>query len=154
MKRIFVLLLLAVSFATYVSAQDIYNEVKSMRENYKATANDKSKPLEERKLATFKFDAIWYMESRANEETEAELGLQVASMIDFVNLFSKQVKDAKNDKARQLVIQKFKNASLENARYNDTDKELIYAYVDNQDFLTRFSLDTDWVKALAAVMEK
>ncbi len=154
MKRIFILLLLATAFATSSMAQDIYQEVKKMRESYKAIANDSSKSLDERKLATFKFDAIWYLESRANEETESDLGLQVASMVDFVNLFAKELQNAKNSKARQLVVQKFKNASLENSRYNDTDKELVYAYVDNQDFLTRFSLDTDWTKALEAVTEQ
>ncbi len=154
MKRIFILLLLATAFATSSMAQDIYQEVKKMRESYKAIANDTSKSLDERKLATFKFDAIWYLESRANEETESDLGLQVASMVDFVNLFAKELQNAKNSKARQLVVQKFKNASLENSRYNDTDKELVYAYVDNQDFLTRFSLDTDWTKALEAVTEQ
>ncbi len=153
MKKIYVLLLLGGWMATCAMAQDIYQEVKTMRENYKAIANDQSKSLEERKLATFKFDAIWYLETRANEETESELGLQVASMIDFIALFTQELKAAKNKKAQQQVIQKFKNASLENARYNDTDKELIYAYVDNKSFLTNFSLDTDWVRALEAVKQ-
>lgn len=85
---------------------------------------------------------------QSSDETESSLGTQVSSMIDFVNLYLKRLKDAKTKQAKELVAAKFKNATIENARYNDQDKELIYAYVDNPDFLTQFSLDTDWVKAL------
>ena len=31
------------------------------------------------------------------------------------------------------------------------EKEITYGYVDNSNYITNFSLDTDWVKALAEV---
>ena len=36
----------------------------------------------------------------------------------------------------------------------DLDKEVIYSYVDNENYITQFSLDTDWPKALAEVTGK
>ncbi len=119
-------------------------------DSYQTERFDASKGLEDRKVATFKYDAIRYLLSQAGDETEKELGEQVAAMIDFVNLYLVQLKDAKKNQ-QQALMAKYKSASLENSLYNDTDKELIYAYVDNDDFLTQFSLDTDWVKALQAV---
>lgn len=88
---------------------------------------------------------------RASDETEDELGVQVSSMIDFVNMYLKKLKSAKTKQDQELVVAKFKNATLENSKYNDQDKDVIYAYVDNPDFLTHFSLDTDWVKAVEEV---
>ena len=49
---------------------------------------------------------------------------------------------------------RFKNASISNSRFNDTDKELVLSYYDNSNYMTQFSLDTDWVKALAEVRRK
>ena len=72
-------------------------------------------------------------------------------MIDFVNLYLKRLADEDKKKDREIVMAKFKNATIQNALFNDTDKELVYAYVDNEKYITQFSLDTDWPKALEAV---
>ncbi len=151
MKKIIMTLMLVCSFAAQASAQDIFNEVKNLMDDYQKVKSDTSLDLDVRKVATFKWDAIYYMIYMASDETESELGLQVDAMIDFVNLYLAQLQEAKGTQAKQMVRSKFKNATLENARYNDTDKETIYAYVDNQNFLTQFSLDTNWVKALEEV---
>ncbi|MCD8288296.1 MAG: hypothetical protein LUC49_01360 [Prevotella sp.] len=151
MKKIIFALLLSCTFAAQAPAQAIYEEVKNIMDEYQAVKDDTSKSLDVRKVATFKWDAIYYMVSKGGNMSESELGQQVSAMIDFVNLFIDKIDKTKNAKNRQVVMSKFKNATLENARYNDTDKEVIYAYVDNQNFLTQFSLDTDWVKALEEV---
>ncbi len=152
MKSIFLTALLACSFASRAAAQDIYTEVKKIMDEYQAIKDDKSKSLDVRKVATFKWDAIYYLTTKISQnDTEASLGTQVDAMIDFVNLYIKQLDKTKGTSRRQAVRAKFKKASIENSLYNDTDKELVYAYVDNQDFLTQFSLDTDWVKALEEV---
>ncbi len=151
MKRIIFALLLGLSFAGQASAQAIYTEVKKIMDDYQVVKDDTSKSLDVRKIATFKWDAIYYLVYKSADDTESELGEQVSAMIDFVNLFISKIDNAKGTKNRQVIMAKFKNATIENARYNDPDKEIIYAYVDNQDFLTQFSLDTDWVKALEEV---
>lgn len=148
MKKIIMTLMLLCTVVVQASAQDIFTEVKKIMDGYQKVKNDTTQNLEIRKIATFKWDAIYYMVYQSSDETESSLGTQVSSMIDFVNLYLKRLKDAKTKQAKELVAAKFKNATIENARYNDQDKELIYAYVDNPNFLTQFSLDTDWVKAL------
>ncbi len=140
------------SFAMQSSAQEIYEEVKNIMASYEAEKNDTTKNIELRKIATFKYDAIYYLLLQTEGETERELGNQVASMIDFVNLFLERVQEGRKDKKnKELVLAKFKAASLEHAKYNDTDKETVYAYVDHPNFITQFSLDTDCIKALEAV---
>jgi len=52
-----------------------------------------------------------------------------------------------------MVKAKFRTASINNSLFNDVDKEVVYSYVDNDKFITNFSLDTDWVKALEAVKQ-
>lgn len=152
MKKIFITLMLFCSFAMQSSAQEIYEEVKNIMASYEAEKNDTTKNIELRKIATFKYDAIYYLLLQTEGETERELGNQVASMIDFVNLFLERIQEGRKDKKnKELVLAKFKAASLEHAKYNDTDKETVYAYVDHPNFITQFSLDTDWIKALEAV---
>lgn len=152
MKKIIITLMLFCSFAMQSSAQEIYEEVKNIMASYEAEKNDTTKNIELRKIATFKYDAIYYLLLQTEGETERELGNQVASMIDFVNLFLERVQEGRKDKKnKELVLAKFKAASLEHAKYNDTDKETVYAYVDHPNFITQFSLDTDWIKALEAV---
>ncbi len=154
MKKIFITLMLFCSFAMQSSAQEIYEEVKNILASYETEKNDTLKNIELRKIATFKYDAIYYMLLKTEGETERELGNQVASMIDFVNLFLERINDTRKDKKnKELTLAKFKAASLEHSRYNDIDKETVYAYVDHPNFLTQFSLDTDWVKALEAVQQ-
>ena len=72
-------------------------------------------------------------------------------MIDFVNLFVKRLSNATKAKDKDLLKEKFRTATINNSLFNDMDKELIYSYVNNDNFLTQFSLDTDWVKALEEV---
>jgi hypothetical protein len=151
MKKIIMTLVLLCAFVVQASAQDIFSEVKNLMDGYQKVKNDTTQNLDVRKIATFKWDAIYYMVYQSSNETESDLGIQVSSMIDYVNLYLKRLKDAKTKQAKELVASKFKNATIENARFNDQDKDVVYAYVDNPDFLTQFSLDTDWVKALDAV---
>lgn len=150
MKKIMTLMLFCV-IAAQASAQDIFNEVKRLMDGYQKVKNDTTQNLDVRKIATFKWDAIYYMVYQSSDDTEDELGAQVSSMIDYVNLYLKKLKDAKSKQEKEVVASTFKNATIENARFNDQDKDVIYAYVDNPDFITQFSLDTDWVKAYEAV---
>lgn len=153
MKKL-LLLVFACFMTLNVSSQDIFNEVKKLKANAEALMNDVTKDLETRKIACFKNDALYYLMGKAATEdtfTEYELGVQANAMIDFVNLYLKRLGNEKKKKDRDIIMAKFKNATIQNALFNDTDKELVYAYVDNDKYITQFSLDTDWTKALEAV---
>lgn len=154
MKKIVMLLAFTCMFAVNAASQEIYKEVNRIMHQAEAIKNDAKRNLEERKIATFKADAIFYLISKAaqNEHfTELELGKQTNAMIDFVNSFVKRLSRSSKKRDKEILMARFKNATIQNPLFNDPEKEVTYAYVDNEKFITQFSIDTDWVKALNTV---
>ena len=156
MKKFILLIITALCLAQTISAQEIFQEVTTIMEKNKTAKFDTKKSLQERKLATFKYDAIYYLIMKAAEAdsfTERQLGEQVSAMIDYVNLFIGKLSQETKKSRREVVVALFKKYTLENALFHDMDKEVVYGYVDNENFLTQFSLDTNWVKALEEVQK-
>jgi len=152
--RQLMIILLTVMFSNTLSAQDIYKEVKLLKQRSEALMNDTTKSMETRLVACFKNDALYYLISKAGDDstfTEYELGQQANAMIEYVNLYVKKLSEQKKKKDRETVKDRFKYASMQNSLFNDMDKDLVYGYVNNDRYITQFSLDTNWVKALAAV---
>ena len=148
------LVMMACMTCLTISAQEIYNEVVRMMNNYEAQKNDTTKSINVRLLNTFKSDAIFYLISKASEDetfSELELGEQTRAMVLFVNLYIKRLAATRKVDERNTIKARFSNATLNNPLFNDVDKEVIHAYVGNERFLTQFSIDTDWKKALDAV---
>lgn len=157
MKKLFIILALVCMSVLSTSAQEIYDEVRRIEKEAKAFANDTKNNLEARKIATFKYDAIYYLIDKASQEPlfcEYELGVQTNAMIEFVNLFVSKLSTLKKNKDKDMLKAVFRTATINNSLFNDVDKEVIYSYVDNENFITQFSLDTDWPKALAEVQSK
>lgn len=157
MKKLFIILALVCMSVLSTSAQEIYDEVRRIEKEVKAFANDTKNNLEARKIATFKYDAIYYLIDKASQEplfSEYELGVQTNAMIEFVNLFVSKLSTLKKNKDKDMLKAVFRTATINNSLFNDVDKEVIYSYVDNENFITQFSLDTDWPKALAEVQSK
>ena len=154
MKKLLFTIALTIASVANMAAQDIFNEVKRIEKQAETLANDTTKNLNERKIACFKYDAIYYLIDRASQEdnfTEYELGEQTNAMIEFVNLYVKRLSLSTKAKEKDLLKAKFRTATINNALFNDVDKDVIYSYVDNEKFITQFSLDTNWVKALEEV---
>lgn len=140
--------------ATSVSAQEIFKEVTRIQKRFEAVKYDKTKKLDERRVASFQWDAIEYMLYRSKENesfTERQLGEQTEALMDFVKLYFRRLAESGKGKNKDVVVAKFRNASLNNSLFQDMDKDLVLAYVNNAAYATPFSLDTDWVKALAEV---
>lgn len=157
MKKLFIILALVCMSVLSTSAQEIYDEVRRIEKEAKAFANDTKNNLEARKIATFKYNAIYYLIDKASQEplfSEYELGVQTNAMIEFVNLFVSKLSTLKKNKDKDMLKAVFRTATINNSLFNDVDKEVIYSYVDNENFITQFSLDTDWPKALAEVQSK
>ena len=57
-------------------------------------------------------------------------------------------------KEERAILKIFRDASINHPLYNDPDKNLVLVYFNSEDYLTQFSLDTDWIKALAEVKKK
>ena len=154
MKKMLFALALCLCSSVTIQAQEIFKEVQSLMQKNEAIKNNKSKNLETRKIATFKSDALYYLIMKAGSTegfTEHELGEQANAMIEFVNLYVKSLANNAKKSNQEVTKAKYKNASIKNSRFNDMDKEITYAYVDNSNYITNFSLDTDLVKALAEV---
>lgn len=168
MKKI----VLAIAFS-FVCLMGINAQSQRVHEQiYNSSYKTASNPSEEtgvRKLAAFKVDAITYLVSRTlaelsdstakhSAEDVRHLNNQLDSMAyymyDYVNLFTKEYSKATTLKGQNRVMKIFRDASINHPLYNDNDKELVLAYFNREDYLTQFSLDTDWVKALAEAKEK
>ena len=138
-----------------ISAQDVYQEIMRMSTE---VANNEKNALDLRKIATFKVDALNYMAQRTRElmpdSSAYVLDYQAFAMYEFVNLFTYKLTKTSKKKDRNNVIKVFKNATIQNPRFNDMDLAFVRIYCDNDNFLTQFSLDTDWVKAMAYIREK
>ncbi len=161
MKKLFLTIMLLGAMSLNIQAQEVFNEVVKIA---KANAEDEKKSLESRKVATFEMDALSYMAMKVRDDVLADtvsvdnlnenikfLNEQSLAMFKFVTFFIECSMKAKKTKDKELVLMKFKKASLDNPYFHDTDKEITLAYFDRTDYATQFSLDTDWLKALEQV---
>ncbi|GAB6982958.1 hypothetical protein [Prevotella dentasini] len=168
MKRTVLFLTLAFLAAIGAKAQTNTHVYQQIYDAAYKVATDTREDAAVRKVASFKVDAISYLKTRtlialsdtARQYTNTEvahLSNQLDSMAyymyDYVNLFTKEYQRAQTiDRARVLKI--FREASINHPLYNDPDRELVLSYYNREDYLTQFSLDTDWVAALADVRRK
>ena len=136
------------------NAQEIYKEVVRLKTNAETLMNDTTKNMDVRKVACFKNDALYSLIDKAADApdfSELELGKQANAMIEFVNTFIKRLSQEKKKKDKNIILATYKNATTSNPLFNDPEKEVTYGYVDNEKYITQFSLDTDWVKALQTI---
>jgi len=151
MKKIIMTLSFCCFSIICVNAQDVYKEILRLSRN---VANDASKDIEARKIATFKVDELEYMIQRTREQMPdssiSVLDYQAYAMYEYVNLFLKRITSLKK-KEKNEIIEIFKQATIQNPRFKDNDYELVMSYINADGYLTQFSLNTDWIKALADV---
>ena len=164
MKKIIMIAVLLCMTTVTVKAQDVFYEI--LRTS-KAVAEDKSKDIETRKIATFKYDELSYMAMKVRDDvlrdtTDLEFFNQTVKMLneqsyamhEFLTLYMKRLTSTKKKTERDIIITVFRDASINNPLFNDLDKELVLAYYNNDNYITQFSLDTDWIKALEAVKKR
>ena len=151
MKKTLLACLLMLSMST--QAQDVYNELR--QKNRAVVENPQSNDLV-KKISQFKLDALNYMAIKMQEEMPDSsvqfLDRQAYAMNAFVQFYiEKLIELNKMPGTLQVQMTKlFMDASYSNPLFKDKDKEMTLSYY-NRDCLTRFSLDTDWPRALAAI---
>ena len=161
-KLMFVMVMMCLALTT--KAQDVYNELLSSSIK---VAEDETKDIETRKIATFKYDELNYMKQMVLPEVLKDttdlvtmnrvikqLNEQSYAMYQFINLFFQRLASTNKKDGKEAVLALFKAASINNPMFNDTDKDLVLAYYNNDNYITQFSLDTDWVKALEDVKRR
>lgn len=155
MKKLVLALMLSIASYSGLHAQEVYKEIMKLS---KKVADDKSKDIQARKIATFKVDALNYMAMKMNEQmpdsTISLLDHEAYNMYDFVNLYIKKLSEVKSKKSKAEILDIFKTASLQNSRFNDFDVDVTEAYIRTEGYLTQFSLDTNWGKAIEQVREE
>lgn len=163
MKKLFLIAALF-CLTLNIHAQDVFNELLS---SSLKVAEDTKKDIETRKIATFKYDELCYMKQKLLPEVLKDttnmvvfnrvidtLNQQSYAMYKFVNLFVEKLSKSKKKNKQEAVVAIFKGASINNPLFHDEDTSLVHAYYNNENYLTQFSLDTDWIKALEEVQKR
>ena len=152
MKKVILFALLAI--ATSMQAQEAYNE---LRQKAKATVADPKTNAVVKQISQFKLDALNYMAIKMQEvmpdSSVTFLDKQAIAMDNFVNFYvEKLIESTKKPNVQQVkMIKMFMDASYSNPLFNDKDTELVLSDYNSAQSMTRFSLDTDWRKAVAAI---
>lgn len=152
MKKWILLALLAIT--TSAQAQEAYNQ---LRQKAKETVSDPKTNSVVKQISQFKLDALNYMAIKMQEEmpdsSATFLDKQAIAMDNFVNFYvEKLIESTTKPNVQQVkMIKMFMDASYSNPLFNDKDTELVLSYYNNADSMTRFSLDTDWRRAAAAL---
>lgn len=166
MKKIITLLVVLAATLTVQAQEHVFQTIYNMAQK---TAYDPQASDAERNIARFRMDAVTYLNTQTlslltdtaravSDEESAHLIQQLDSMAyfmyDYIDVFLKEYRRVKSNKDKDRVLKIFRDASLQNPLFNDPDIEIVWAYSNSEDVLTRFSLDTNWVKALAAARRK
>ena len=152
MKNLIIIIMLMVCSTT--QAQQVYNE---LRKKAQTTVSNPQTNALVKQISQFKLDALNYLAIKMREEmpdsTVTVLDKQAMAMDNFVNFYvEKLIESTQQPNAVQVkMIKMFMDASYSNPLFNDSDTELSLSYYNRADSLTRFSLDTDWRKAVAAI---
>ena len=152
MKKLILFALLAI--ATTAQGQEAYNE---LRQKAKETVNNPKANSAVKQISQFKLDALNYMAIKMREvmpdSSVTVLDKQAIAMENFVNFYvEKLIESTTKPNVQQVkMIKMFMDASYSNPLFDDKDTELVLSYYNSADSMTRFSLDTDWRKAVAAL---
>ena len=153
MKRILLSFILALSLTSTLSAQEVYTEI---RRTAQAKADDPNMDILVRKFNIFKLEALNYLAIKMKEEfpdsTAELLDKEALALNVFITNYTRSLIENKNmpDNYQKKVIKAYMDASYSNPLFNDNDQDMVLSYFKDANSLTRFSLDTDWRRAVLA----
>ncbi|MBQ3780434.1 MAG: hypothetical protein IKG96_09580 [Bacteroidaceae bacterium] len=153
-KLLITMVLLSGCFAGQVMAQQLFETV---HKEATKVVNNPSSSEEAIQVNQFKVTVLNYIATQVQKRGLQKDGYfydsQAVNLQSFVLDFLTYINKARviSPAKRMEVIKCFRDASLQNPLFNDTDKERAYCYVNDKQTLTPFSLDTDWDKAYEQV---
>ena len=109
-----------------------------------------------RQFSMFKLEALNYLAIKMKEEfpdsTAELLDKEALSLNIFITNYTRSLIDSRTMPAnyQKKVIRAYMDASYSNPLFNDSDTDMVLAYFNDANSLTRFSLDTDWRRAVLA----
>lgn len=154
MKKLFFTLIMTCAISMHASAQEIYTEIKKMAQE--VVDNPQTDPIT-KQMNSFKITALNYMGIKMRElmpDSTAEfLDKEALALYHFINTYTQTLVALRDQPVayQTKVIGLFMDASYSNPLFNDPEKDYVLHYFMKGDCLTRFSLDTDWMRALLAV---
>ena len=153
MKKIFLSALFLLSLSQTLSAQEIYAEI---RRSAQAKVSDTSADMLVRQFSMFKLEALNYLAIKMKEEfpdsTAELLDKEALSLNVFITNYTRSLVESRTMPAnhQKKIIRAYMDASYSNPLFNDKDSDMVLAYFNDANSLTRFSLDTDWRRAVLA----
>lgn len=157
MKRLFIATMLSVMAIGAMQAQSLY---KKVFDNAVAVVNDAAANDQQIQVNQFKITALNYITNQVSKRKLEKNGYfydsQAVNLASFVTDFETNIIKARSisTEKRLAVIACYRDASLQNPLFTDTDKETTLVYVNDKQTYTPFSLDTDWEKAYDQATEK
>lgn len=150
MKKIILTIVLAVIGMTTMNAQSLY---KKVHDNATAVVNNAASNEQQIQINQFKVTVLNYImtqtKKRNLQKNDYFFDSQAVNLATFITDFETNVIKARaiSTEKRLEVLGCYRDASLQNPLFNDTDKEATLCYVNDKQTYTPFSLDTDWEKA-------
>lgn len=150
MKRIILTIFVALCTLTTVSAQSLY---KKVYDKAVAVVNDDKASDEEIQINQFQVTVLNYIttqvKKRGLDKDSYFFDAQAVNLTSFVTDYLVNLETARGISSlkREQVIKCYVDASVKNPLFNDKDKEKVNAYVNDDQTLTPFCVDTDWEKA-------
>lgn len=150
MKKILAAICLLSAFAVQADAQSLFETVYK---NAVAVVNDPKANDEQIHINQFKVTALNYIRNQVEKRKQTKdsyfYDSQAVNMTSFVTDFETNLIKARSiSTAKRLaVINCYREATLKNPLFNDSDKSTSMVYVNDKATLTPFCLDCDWNKA-------
>lgn len=152
MKKSFFIAIMLVVACTQLKAQKVYDYLLDKSEQVINNPNSKDFDL---KVAQFKNTAMRYFRKniilQEGSTTSTWLDEQAVALNEFVtNYFVELAKNSHtSDKTRKEIIMRYCKASENHALFKNVDKSEAEVFVYDKGGFTPFSLNTNWVEALA-----
>ncbi len=157
MKHIFITVVLAVAAVTTAGAQNLY---KKVFDNAIAVVNNAASNEQQIQTNQYKITALNYISNQVKKRNLQKNSYfydsQAVNMASFITDFESNIIKARSisTEKRLAVIACYRDASIQNPLFGDTDKETTLVYVNDKQTYTPFSLDTNWEKAYDQATEK
>lgn len=143
--------------AMQLCGQEIYNKHYTSAH---AVINNPESPDHQVKLNHFYVTELNYLKSMAEKEmgtvTTTFLDTQAFYLTEFVGAFFKDLSQARlvSNDCQQKVVMAYVQSSLDNPLFKDADEEKTLSFMNDPQYLTPFSLNTDWEKAFNEAKKK
>lgn len=158
MRKILIIALMGIISTGNIKAQEVFNQVVN---NAKLVLEDPRADSFLTAVSQFKYTAMQFLCTTAIKQkggpVEANmLDRQALALNNFIISYFRELGKAQksSDSAQKDIMKRFWRACNENPMFENQDREITDAFINDPDCITPFSINTNWVMAEKAVTEK